>query len=236
MKESKLAVFVEGQTEQILIEKLVREIAGSNNVRIRHGRAWGGGDAGPRIIQLDALREEPPARYYVQIVSSCTDGRVASDINDNYDKLVAHGFTAIIGVRDVYPFPRTDISKIMKGMRHGQKTKPVVVDNVLAVMEVESWFLGEHHHLSAIGTGVSVSDVIQQLGFDPSTENMEDRDHPASDLDLVYRLAGKSYTKKRAQVQDTVEALDYTYMYCELSARMNSLQVLVTALDRFLES
>jgi|HubBroStandDraft_2_1064218.scaffolds.fasta_scaffold266695_2 hypothetical protein len=237
MPESKLAVFVEGQTEQIFVKKLVEEIAGAHNVKVLTYKASGGGASGARqIVQLQAARADPAKRYYVLIVD-CTNGdRVASDILDRYQTLVQQDFKAIIGISDVYPRPRVDIGKLYRVMAGLQRTSPIVVDNVLAVMEVEAWFLGEHHHLAKIGAGIAVADVIHKLGFDPSTDNMEDRHHPAGDLDAVYQLGGRSYNKKRNTVEATVDALDYENLYLTLPGRMGSLRLLVDALDRFLAS
>ncbi|WP_437597754.1 hypothetical protein WMF28_34185 [Sorangium sp. So ce590] len=236
MSESKLAVFVEGQAEQIFVRKLVEQIAGAQNVRIVSFKALGGrqGGAPRRLVAMTVERPEPLARYYVQIVECCNDDRVASDIRDNYDSLVRQQFKAIIGVRDVYPRARAEIQKIRQLVTYGQKTKPIQVSNVLAVMEVEAWFLGEHTHFAHIGTGISLADIASSLGFDPSAENMEQRDHPAKDLNDVYALGGCRYQKRGAQVQATVDALDYEHLYLSLADRMASLGELVDALNRFL--
>lgn len=235
MSDHKLAVFVEGQAERIFVTKLVEQIAGAQNVKIIAFKARGGGASGLRrtLVRLTARRDDPETKYYVQIVDSGNDERVASDINESYDGLVRQQFGTIIGIRDVYPKPREDIPKLQKSMSYGQKTKPIMVNNVLAVMEVESWFLGEHNHLTKIGTGISAATVAAHLGFDPSVDNMEDRDHPAADLHAVYVLGGSSYEKRSAQVQATVDALDYEHLYCTLSSRMSSLEQIVKALDKF---
>jgi hypothetical protein len=239
MIASKLAIFVEGQTEQIFVEKLIEEIAGAQNVKVIKYQATGGASCSRKLRRLDleAARAEPaePAkRYHVQIVDCSTESRVASDILENYESLVRSGFKTIIGIRDVYPMPRADLPKLRKRMTYRQPTRPVAVDNVLAVMEVEAWFLGEHLHFSQIGSGIAIADIVSALGFDPSTGTMEDREHPAGDLDRIYRLGGRAYNKKSGTVQATVGALDYEHMYCVLRHRMESLGHLMDALDRFL--
>jgi hypothetical protein len=160
---------------------------------------------------------------------------VASDIIETYERLVRQQFRAIVGLRDVYPKLRTDIPKLQRLMTYGQKTKPIPVKNILAVMEGEAWFLGEHNHLTKIGTGISTAIVAASLGFDPSVDNMENRDHPAADLNNVYQLGGLSYTKRGDQVQTTVDALDYEHLYVTLSDRMDGLKQLVDALNQFFD-
>ncbi len=236
MSEHKLAVFVEGQTERIFVTKLVEQVAGAQNVKIVTFQAHGGGKRSGvqrTLVRLTAHRNEPDTKYYVQIVDCTNDEKVASDINENYDGLVRQQFRAIVGLRDVYPYPRADIPKLQKSMSYGQKTKPVVVENVLAVMEVEAWFLAEHNHLAKIGTGIAPATVAARLGFDPSSDNMEHRDHPAVDLREVYKLGGSDYQKNDAEVQDTVNTLDYEHLYCTLPRRMASLKQLIDTLDQF---
>ncbi len=72
------------------------------------------------------------------------------------------------------------------------------------------------------------------VGFDPSTEDMEQRSHPAGDMDTIYRLVGKQYSKSKEVVQETVKVLDYARLYLELPDRYASLKQLVTHLSRFL--
>ena len=109
---------------------------------------------------LQGARENPATKYYVQIVDSSNDSRVVSDVRDSYQSLLRQNFKAIIGISDVYgadpisrqPRTHADIPRMHSGIS-AALTKCPIVDYVLAVMEVEAWFLGEHHHLSKIGTG-----------------------------------------------------------------------------------
>ena len=101
-------------------------------------------------------------------------------------------------------------------------------------MEVEAWFLAEHHHFARIGAAITTAAIKTALGFDPSTADMAERDHPAEDLDKVYRLGGSSYRKKKNAVQATVDVLDYEHLYLGLGGRVSSLAQLTGAIDRFL--
>jgi hypothetical protein len=235
VNESKLAIFVEGQTERIFIERLITEVASAHQVTFARFKGQGGGASGARqFVRLSGQRQSPPTRYYVQIVDSSTDNRVVSDINDTHANLTRAGFKAVLGIRDVFPAPRASIPAMRAAMAQVLTGTALPVDVVLAVMEVEAWFLGEHNHLAKLDRPVALADVIAQLGFDPSVDNMEDRAHPAEDLHNVYRLVGYAYKKRSTQVERTVNALDYTHLYLTLPARMPSVHELVAALDRFL--
>jgi hypothetical protein len=231
---NKLAVFVEGQTEQIFVKKLLEEIAGEKNVRIRLEKSTGGKNASKRIEVIEAERAEPAALYYIQIVDCSGESRVASEIRDAYASLERGGFSAIVGIRDVFPLDRAEIPQVRRAMAYRIRTQPIPVTQVLAIMEVEAWFLAEHHHFARIDPAITLAAVKSALHFDPSADDMEGRDRPAEDLDRVYRLGGRSYRKSKSTVQGTVDALDYAHLYMGLCGRMNSLGQLAEAIDRFL--
>ena len=121
----KLAIFVEGQTEQIFVEALCSEVIGTKHLKLEVYGASGGGQAGPRTIQLlRAFGNTPEAQYFVMIVDCGCDNRVRSDIADRYDGLVAAGYAAVIGIRDVYPdVSFNDIPKLRAGLQMGLKAK-----------------------------------------------------------------------------------------------------------------
>ena len=78
----KLAIFVEGKTEQIFVNKLLREIAGTINISIeiqsQEGRKF------VEVIMKDI--ETSATKFFVLIYNSGGDRRVASDIKKQYRK------------------------------------------------------------------------------------------------------------------------------------------------------
>lgn len=232
----KLAVFVEGQTEQIFVKRLIEEIAGAKKVHFHLLRGVGGKRQPRRFLQM-STRESlngPHGGYYVMIFDSQNDGRVASDIRERYDGLVEKGYVGVVGLRDVHPQPRSAIAKIRTRMAYGIKTKPIKVEYVLSVMEVESWFMAEWSHFLRLDSRLSFDWISSVLGADPSVCDVEAIDRPALELDKIYSLAGIRYDKRRDVVQKTVDILDYEEIYLRLSQRLESLGVLIQAIDRFL--
>ena len=163
----RLAIFVEGQTEQEFMAKLVLELA-RRRVRIEKGKARGGRGAPRRFTVIEAAAADRGQEYYVLIVDCGTDNRVKSDIRDNYDSLARRGYSAIIALHDVYPNARSDIPKIRMGFAYRLKTEPVRVLHVLGVMEVEAWFLAEHTHFPRLHSALTLPYIIANAGFDPS--------------------------------------------------------------------
>jgi len=230
----KLAIFVEGLTEQRFAEKCLRKIIGKKGLCIGVFKAYGGKRCQRSFQQWRASAPSSGQEYYVQIMDCANDGRVKSDIKEHYDSLVAANFSGIMGIRDVYPdVQHADIPKLRERLRCGLETTPIEVVFVLGVMEIETWFIMEHTHFLRIDAGLTLERIKAGVGFDPSTYDVQLRLHPAKDLDDIYRLVGKRYSKTKNRIKRTVKRLDYGRICHEVGARVEDLRVLVAALDQF---
>lgn len=196
----KLAAFVEGQTEQIFVQKLLEEAGGKKRIAIESRQAFGG-QSGKRLFRIvQAAAIESKQQFYAQIVDCGTDTRVKSDVVDNYAGLVASGFETILVIRDVYPsFTPKDISNLRGGLQFGVKSKPVTVQFILGIMEIETWFISEYTHFQKLDTRLTPEFIKNRMGFDPSVDDIQLRPHPAEDLDNIYRLVGLSYKKTKVE-------------------------------------
>ncbi len=151
---SKLAIFVEGQTEQIFVEKLVRYLGSHRNISIQVQRLEGGSK------------------------------NIKSDIIERYNGLIASGYQAIIGIRDVYPIPRNSIQRLRDGLAFLLPTRPFPPLFVLGIMEIETWFLAEHTHFLHIHPDLTINRIQQNFGFNPSIDDLQIRDRPSKDPDF----------------------------------------------------
>jgi hypothetical protein len=228
----KLAVFVEGQTEQIFVERLVLQAAGVNNVAIEKVQASGGRKGARRITRIEAVDWAGSENYYVLLCDCGADNRVVSDIREQYDSL-SRDYEGIVGIRDLYPKARADLCRVVTAMRAHLKTDPIRVELVIAVVETEAWFLGEFTHFQRIDTSLTLPRITGALGFDLTEVDVEARPRPTHDLDAIYSLAGKSYMKDRSSVRQTVNALDYGKLNTDVSVRVPSLRRLTGCLNRF---
>ncbi len=231
----KIAVFVEGQTEQFFIEQLLEQVAGRKSIAIEKRQAYGGQTTRRKLKLIQATATNSDHKYYAQIVDCGGDNRVKSDVVDNYEGLVKQGFEAIIAVRDVYPeFTDAEIPKLRNGLHYRVKTNPVEVTFILGVMEIETWFISEATHFERMDTSLTVPRIRTELGFDPSADDIQLRACPAEDLHKIYGLAGLAYNKSRNNIQRTVNFLDYASIYMELGSRIPDLGLLNKAIDQFL--
>lgn len=234
----KIAIFVEGQTEQFFVSKLLQEIAGRKNISVTLYQLRGGSKSPKQqILVSNPLYSSQSfmATHEVLIYDCGSDEKVKSDILEQGPSLKAQGYSKILGIRDLYPWPHTELTRLERGLKfipsHYQPL-PLPHDIIVAVMEVEAWFLAECHHYGRIDANLSVSLITSQLGFNPCTEDMTLRPHPAKDLHDIYHLVGKAYQKKAKQVQRTVECLDYAEIY--LKPKSTQLAELIRQIDAFL--
>jgi len=231
----KLAIFVEGLTEQVFVEKLVYAIAGHKNISIVKHRAYGGNRAIRDISTLEASGTSASSNFLVLIVNCGADNTVASDIRESYEGLALNGYATIIGIRDVYPISLAEIGKLRVGLNYRVKTNPIQVHFVLGVMEVEAWFIAEHTHFQKINSKLTNTHISLTVGFDPTSFDATSLPKPADTLNKIYKSVGLAYRKKTHQIERTVEALDYARIYVDLRT-ITDLSNLVDKIDGFLQT
>jgi len=230
---NKLAIFVEGYTEVVFVEELIEEIAGQNKVKIEHRNIRGGSTTRRMMRVIKAAKLHTGDKYYVLILDCGNDELVKTRIQEEHENLTKSGYSRLIGIRDVRPnFTYGDIPKLEANLPKYIKTKLIPVTFILAIMEIEAWFLAEATHYPRIEPSITVAAIKSKLGFDPENDDMEQRPHPAKDLNACYAIGGKAYIKHQAKV--TVDALDYALIYTKLSTKINYLNRLISIIDTFL--
>jgi hypothetical protein len=233
---NKLAIFVEGMTEQVFVRRLIDEVAGKKAVAITSVKLAGQG-AGLSSFAFVAAKTKGAGTVnrFALIVDCGGDSRVASAVRDHYEGLVKGGYTAIVGIRDVYPqFLKADVGKLKASMAAYQKTTPIAPLFVLATMEIEAWFISEHTHFARIHPRLTASRIVTDTGIDPRSDDTEDLAHPSVDIDRIYKLEGRAYRKSRKHIERTIGALDYAEVYLRLPARHQSVRELVAEIETFL--
>ncbi len=230
---NKLAVFVEGYTEVAFVEKLLCEVAGENNILIETRRMTGGKNARRRSALIRAAKPSTGQKYFVLIVDCGGDRQVKARIREEHENLTRGDYTKVIGLRDVRPeFAYADIPRLEASLPRYIKTSLIPVEFVLAVMEIEAWFLAETTHFLKIDPAITVPRIIATLGFDPDNDDMGLRHAPADDLNSCYGIAGKTYQKRHANA--TVDVLDYALIYCQTAKKFPHLDRLIGSIGLFL--
>lgn len=237
----KMAVFVEGLTEAIFLERFIIEIGVQGGVRFE--RFGVTGNRSSRYINKLRSDANWGQTFEVYIFTSNNDSRAISDLLDNYLDLLKKDYCVIMSIADVRPHrKREDLDDIVRKLKDmvitadpSKSEHPTLMpDFVFAVMEIEAWFLAEHTHFQKLHPDLTLDRIRAEFDFDPSNTNMELRNNPSSDLQSVYKLEGIRYAKHESEIRRTVNALNCEDMYLTLSQRMPSFGGLVDAIDRFL--
>jgi len=235
MTPKKIACFVEGQTEQIFVERLFKEIAGYKKIHIDTYQFQGG--KANRISQPIKLSTIKDAPFFVLLYDSGNDAHVVSDLRKQHQSLIKNGYEKILGLRDLYQIPLGKKEEIETGIRgflkHLQKTG-VPISVILAVMEIEAWFLAEGNYLAKIDNRLTCDFILQKCGLDLRIIDTEKRARPSQDLDEIYRLISRNYDKTEKTSQEIINNLDYDFLYLHLVNSVKQLKRFIDEIDSFL--
>lgn len=220
----KLAIFVEGLTEQEFVIRLLKELAGKRGISFNIQGQYNGN------LSFVELRSHPNPEVEVLIANCNTDNQVKSQIVDQHPSLSSAGYTLIIGLRDVYPLTHQDIPKLQNYMSTGLPNVGTPIHLHLAILEVEAWFLEELSHYKQIDNNISKANLYN-CGFDSENIRASDLKHPSNVLDEIYKCVGKRYTKKRNRIQRTIDALSYEDMYINVRQKAPSLDGFIGSLE-----
>lgn len=232
----RMAIFVEGLTEQILVRKMLETVMKNKKIAVQTVKITGGHNIRMSFTVMHAANVQRSTAYYVLIYDCGGETNVKGYLMTQRQKLVEKGYSCILGLRDVFPtFTAEEIPRLKKGLNYQLPQNGARTHIHLAVMETEAWFLGEHTHLQKVSNILTPDYIEEKLGFNPKRENMEDRDHPANDLKRVYKLAQHDYTKKRSKLNSVVNKIDFNYFTHRLAGKMESLGSFVNQMEDFFQ-
>ena len=226
----KLAIFVEGQTESIFIHKLLVHIAGEKNIKITHQQKASGFSFYTLTGHSPQGNDDIP--YYVLLRDCMGDEPVKADILNNLPTLRNENYSKIIGLRDVFPVQKEDIQKLQIGISSGLPSSPPT-SIILAIMEIESWFIADNSHFEKVDSKLSASFIQGSISLSIKPKDVENIEHPAKSLREIYNLVGKTYTKKKDQIHKITEYFDYAELYLSLPQYIPSLKNFIDELDSF---
>lgn len=234
MSMKKIAFYVEGQTEMFFLEKLITEIAGQKNIQIEL-QEFGGKGRPKKTIHPKITTKVQNPQHYALLFNCTSDMGVKSRILEDASSLFSQNYSEIIGLMDL--FPRTDLAKLEKSLIEGRERLneriipplPAKTSIVIAVREIEDWFLAECNHYFHIDNLLNDALIsASALNFNPRTDDLTTRSCAAAeDLKLIYQLVGKSYDKDIKKVLRTINCLDYSNLYSNIRTKIPKLNELV---------
>lgn len=224
---SALAIFVEGQTELVFVERLLFEMFGYQGLRIeleeQHG--W--------FYREIGIRGAPPenACHNVLLINCACDGKVLSAIEERANKLQHAGYERIIGLRDIYPAPSDELEEIYELIANRLVSMPLPCKIVIAVREIEAWFIADTKHFSRYNPLLTPAFILQKIGVDIAQKDVEQIPHPSELLSRIYNLVGGTYGKKLKEAHRVVKILNYEYLYLEAPDCVPALKKFFDELD-----
>lgn len=231
----RMAFFVEGQTEQVFVNRLIRYILGPKQTNIVQKKIKGGTNS-PKVSMTRHRSISRTPEYEVLIVDCGADNRVKSEMLENLENLNENNYQYLIGLRDLYPLPLEEFDRLNKGLQFlppRLRKLPATFEIIIAVREIESWFLAESTHFQKIDKRLTCDFIQKKLGFNPELIDPTVRVHPASDINNIYRLVGQSYAKKYNQTSRMIHSLDIKQIVGPLRTKIKGLDDLITVIEEF---
>ena len=205
----KIAVFAEGQSEQIFVRHLLTTLLGLDKISFECFRLCGG-----RMDFVPYQHRNDDAEVHILIVNVGNDEKVLSAVKEREKKLIEKGFEKIIALRDMYSqeykkracgviddnVTRIFIERANVTIRN--MTDPAKIKMHFAIMELEAWFLGMYNVFERLDPTLKVDYIERQLGFNlsrinPQTEFFK----PADIVNKVLQLVGLQYQKTKDDVE-----------------------------------
>ena len=188
---SKVAIFVEGQSEQIFICHLLLQTIDCSKVSFKCLRLYAGKTVPIRRFDFP----NPHAEMSFLIVNVGQDEKVLSEIKEREEDLIKQGFDRIIGLRDMYSekylkrSPNGINNSVTKAFIDGwnstiqMMSKPWKIRMHIAIMELEAWFLGMYNIFERIDGKLTVEYIADKLGFNlKSIDPQKEFFHPVAFL------------------------------------------------------
>lgn len=226
----KIAIFVEGHTELEFIQKVIHHVCANRGytIEIKEQKSKVLHDVSIQTNQSSEIS------HYILLINCCTETQVKSQIISQYQSLQNNGYSRIIGLRDIYPLKHADVPKISSMLTTGIQIQNTPVDIILAILEIETWFIGELSHFTRLTPPVSldiVNNCITQLGINLSSDFVDGIEHPAQTLDAIYQNSGLRYKKKMNQINRTVNALCMNSLFGNTRTLSPSLDRLLSCIE-----
>ena len=213
----KVAIFVEGQTELIVVREYLLKWFNYENIEIECRTLFT--DSKFHLVPHDF--HTPAPQYHFQIINVGNDNAVLSRILKREEYMWNAGYDKIIGLRDMYSKEYREMSTVIDHNVNQQfinarvetvnkrAKQPDKIFMCFAIMETEAWFLGLSEIFELIDARLTNTFIHENIGKD--LENLDpetDIFHPAVLLNNIYDLVGLSYKKHEGDIEALVKLID----------------------------
>jgi uncharacterized protein DUF4276 len=203
MNQKKCALYVEGQTEQILINHLIKVWWNYSDIAIENIKTLG-----PNRCQVPDYPNGAPANFFL-IIDVGGEGSLPSSIAKRAKSQFNQGYT-IIGLRDLYAndyekeapihgktTEQVILQRIKKAIKVVNHEAPDEIDIFFAIMEIEAWLLAFSHALQKWG---------KRADFDIPFD-LESIRRPSLKIEQIGKAAGRENTKSLHEISSFVSSI-----------------------------
>jgi len=219
----KIAIFVEGQTELIIVREFLLKWYEYANISLNCFNQFKTG----LTTKVEYEFTNPDSTKYFQIVNVGNDNAVLQRILDNEKSLFKKGYFKIIGLRDMYSksyrkavqnqIINEEINQKFIHADHKEIERSSSNSNQIhfhyAIMEIEAWLWGLKNVFRKIDHRFTREHILEQTGFDIEVDDPETMlYHPSKKLTELFSEIGKSYNKSKGSVssfESHIEKTDY---------------------------
>lgn len=222
MYRKKIAIYVEGQTEQALLRHLILVQSHYAGVKIQNIKLIGSNNQATCKVRSHDPLEDSQSLIFFLIIDCAGVGSLTSAIADRAPKQLQEGFT-IFALRDLYA---QDYEERVKKMRDSGATfttaelaqgirqniqqalqkrncHDLSMNLYFSIMEVEAWLLAFTKAVSA-WADVSESAVFEHIAGNSTAIdcfNFETIKRPSTCLQQIGNLGGKEYKKSHSLIE-----------------------------------
>lgn len=206
----KTAIFVEGQTELIIVREYLLRFFEYQNIDLFCRNLFKN-----NLLKADYDVPNSDAENHFQIINVGNDAAVLSVILKREKIMRNSGYDKIIGLRDMYSSEykeacsNREISeainqKFIEGYQNTINKKassPERIKMRFAIMETEAWILGLYKFFEKLDPRLTPDFIQKKLTIDLRITDPEvSFFHPANIVESIYELVGKKYDKKKGDI------------------------------------
>jgi len=215
----RIAIFVEGQAEQIFIRDLLLKIFDCSKLSFTCVKLYAGQ---MQQVPYSYNVGQSHVRIHFLIVDAANDRKVLSAIKEREKYLFREGYSNVFGLRDMYSddyykYSTTINDDVIDRFIDGASqtislmSRPEKIHLHFAIMELEAWFIGMYNLFCKINSALNVNYIEHKTGYnlaeiDPQREFYK----PSDELDRILRLVGMQYVKHSHDVNSISSQIDST--------------------------
>lgn len=215
----KIALFVEGQTELIVVREYLLRWFNYSDISIECRTLFTDGKFNTAPYDFST----PTPQYFFQIINVGNDNAVLSRILKREEYMWNEGYERIIGLRDMYSKDYREEARTIdenvnqrfintnKQTINNLAKRPQNIAMCFAIMETEAWFLGLSHIFEKMDARLTHSFIKENTQHDLHNDDPEKTVfHPADVLNNMYNLIGQKYRKHEGDIEAILNLTDRT--------------------------